>query len=73
MQFIGSLIVDIIDCVVTYEVTAVPSNKSSIQPGDRVIEINGVKHTEFKTQKRANDLFEMMVLDIVPDEDEEDE
>jgi hypothetical protein len=32
-----------------------------------------VKHTEFKTQKRANDLFEMMVLDVIPDEEEEDE
>lgn len=54
-------------------VTAVPSAKSSVQPGDRVLDINGVKHTEFKTQKRANDLFEMMVLDTVPDEEEEDE
>ena len=56
-----------------HSVTAVPSQKSSIQPGDRVLEINGVKHTEFKTEKRANDLFEMMVLDTVPDEEEEDE
>jgi hypothetical protein len=56
-----------------HQVTVVPSTKSSIQPGDRVLEINGVKHTEFKTQKRANDLFEMMVLDTVPDEEEEDE
>lgn len=54
-------------------VTAVPSKKSTVQPGDRVLEINGVKHTEFKTQKRANDLFEMMVLDVIPDEEEEDE
>ncbi|KAG7362784.1 hypothetical protein IV203_026144 [Nitzschia inconspicua] len=56
-----------------FYITAVPSKKSSIQPGDRVLEVNGVKHTEFKTQKRANDLFEMMVLDMIPDEEEEDE
>jgi hypothetical protein len=54
-------------------VTAVPSKKSSIQPGDRVLEINGVSHTDFKTEKKANDLFDMLILDIVPNEDEEEE
>jgi hypothetical protein len=55
-------------------VTAVPSKKSSIQPGDRVLEINGVKHTDIKSEKLANDLFELLVLDILPDdEDDEDD
>lgn len=55
-------------------VTAVPSKKSSIQPGDRVLEINGVPYTDFKTEKAANELFEKLVLDIIPnDEDDDDE
>jgi hypothetical protein len=36
------------------------------------LEINGVKYTEFKTQKKANDLFDTMVLDVVPDEEEDE-
>lgn len=58
-----------------YYVSAVPSAKSSIQPGDRVLEINGVKYTNFKTAQKANALFDMMVLDVVPgdDDDEDDE
>jgi C-terminal processing protease CtpA/Prc len=51
-------------------VTSVPSKKSSIQPGDRILEINGIKYTEFKTAKRANDLFDTMVLDVEPKDDE---
>ena len=54
-------------------VTAVPSKKSSIQPGDRVLEINGVPYTEFKDAKTANELFEKLVLEIVPAEDEDDD
>ena len=55
-------------------VTATPSKKSSIKPGDRVLEINGVPYTAFKTEKAANELFEKLVLDIIPaDDDEEDE
>ena len=53
-------------------VTSVPSKKSSIQPGDRLLEINGIKYTEFKTVKRANDLFDTMVLDVEPNDDETD-
>lgn len=37
------------------------------------MEINGVKYTDFKTEKKANDLFDMMVLDIVPGDDEDDD
>jgi predicted metalloprotease with PDZ domain len=54
-------------------VTAVPSKKSSIQPGDRVLEINGVKYTVFKTEKKANELFDMLVLDIIPGDEDDDE
>ncbi|OEU22100.1 hypothetical protein FRACYDRAFT_267156 [Fragilariopsis cylindrus CCMP1102] len=55
-----------------FYVTSVPSKKSSIQPGDRLLEINGIKYTEFKTVKRANDLFDTMVLDVEPNDDETD-
>ena len=53
-------------------VTAVPSKKSSIQPGDRVLEINGVKHKDFKSAKAATDLFDLLVLDTKEEEDDED-
>ena len=51
--------------------TAVPSKKSSIQPGDRILEINGISHTAFKNEKAANELFEKLVLDIIPAADRE--
>jgi hypothetical protein len=59
-------------------VTVVPPKSSSIQPGDRVLEINGVPYTEFKNEKSANELFEKLVLDVIPndaegDDDEEDD
>lgn len=53
--------------------TATPSKKSSIKPGDRVLEINGVPYTDFKTEKAANELFEKLVLDIIPADDEDDD
>ena len=56
-----------------YLVTAVPSKKSSIQPGDRVLEINGVSYKDFKNEKKANDLFDMLVLDVVPNDEEEED
>lgn len=37
-----------------------------------MIEINGVPYTEFKNEKAANDLFEKMVLEIVPGDGDED-
>jgi predicted metalloprotease with PDZ domain len=58
--------------IIFFPVTSAPSKKSSIQPGDRLIEINGIKYTEFKTAKRANDLFDTMVLDVEPKDDETD-
>ena len=56
-----------------YYLTAVPSKKSSIQPGDRILEINGVNYKNFKSEKKANELFDMLILDIVPGDDEEEE
>lgn len=38
-----------------------------------MLEINGVPYTDFKTEKAANELFEKLVLDIVPSEEEEEE
>jgi hypothetical protein len=54
-------------------VTAVPSKKSSIQPGDRILEINGVGHKDIKSEKAASDLFELLVLDVLPDEEDDDD
>jgi len=54
-------------------VTSVPSKKSSIQPGDRVLEINGVPYTEFKDAKMANELFEKLVLEVIPADEEDDD
>jgi len=54
-------------------VSAVPSKSTDIQPGDRVLEINGVPYTEFKDEKTANELFEKLVLDFIPQDEEEEE
>jgi predicted metalloprotease with PDZ domain len=55
-------------------VTAVPTKKSSIQSGDRILEINGVGYLDFKSEKKANELFDMLILDVIPaDEDDEEE
>lgn len=54
-------------------VTSVPSKKSSIKPGDRVLEINGVQHTDFKDEKTANDLFNKTSMDVIPAEESESE
>jgi hypothetical protein len=56
-------------------VTTVPTKKSSIQSGDRILEINGVGYLDFKSAKKANELFDMLILDVIPadEEDEEEE
>lgn len=41
--------------------------------GDRVLEINGVKSQDFKNEKHANDLFDVLMLGVIPDEDESEE
>ena len=56
-----------------YYITAVPSKKSSIQPGDRLIEINGVKDKDFKDPEKVMALFDMLILDIIPNDEEEAE
>ena len=43
---------------------SVPSKRSSVRPGDRVLEINGVKYTEFKSVKKANELLDTLILDV---------
>ena len=47
-----------------YYIKSVPSRRSSVKPGDRILEINGVKYTEFKTAEKANKLFDTMVFDV---------
>jgi len=53
-----------------YYLTAAPSTKSKIQPGDRVLEINGVKYTDFKNEKKANELFDALILDVISGDEE---
>jgi hypothetical protein len=53
-----------------YYIKSVPSKTSSAKPGDRVLEINGVKYTEFKTAKTANNLLDMLVLDVQEGEEQ---
>ena len=44
---------------------SVPSKKKSgVKPGDRVLEINGVQHTEFESEEMANVLLDTLVLDL---------
>jgi hypothetical protein len=47
-----------------YYIKSVPSKNTSVKPGDRVLEINGVNYTEFKTTEKANKLFDTLVLDV---------
>ena len=37
------------------------------------MEINGVRYKDFKNEKKANDLFDMLVLDVVPNDEEEED
>mmetsp|Transcript_33201 Transcript_33201/g.78417 ORF Transcript_33201/g.78417 Transcript_33201/m.78417 type:complete len:101 (-) Transcript_33201:372-674(-) len=56
-----------------YYVISVPPKKSGVKPGDRVLEINGIKYTEFQSAKKANKLFDTFVLDVEPESESEDE
>ncbi|KAL3936167.1 MAG: hypothetical protein SGBAC_008466 [Bacillariaceae sp.] len=56
-----------------YYISAVPSAKSSIKIGDRLIEINGVKDKDFKDAEKVKGLFDMLILDIVPNDESEEE
>ena len=53
--------------------TAIPPKKASISIGDRVLEINGIDHTEFESAKAANALFDSLIFDVVwPDDEDSD-
>ena len=56
-----------IHTIATFDSTvkSVPSRKSSIQPGDRVMEINGINYTEFKTAATANDLLDTVIIYVL--------
>eukprot|EP00980_Cylindrotheca_fusiformis_P008623 scaffold1830_cov117-Cylindrotheca_fusiformis.AAC.22 len=56
-----------------FYITSVPSKKSSIKPGDRLIEVNGVKSADFKNAKRALELFDTLIIDVIPNDEEENE
>ena len=61
-------------CCCDLIVTAVPEKSKSIGVGDRVLEINGIKASDFQNEKKANDLFDVLTLSVVPaDDGEEDE
>lgn len=47
-----------------YYITKVPDGFSKIGVGDRVVEINGTTHLDFKTAKRANDLIDSFRLEV---------
>lgn len=60
-----------------YYIAKVPKNCTTIGVGDRVLEINGIMHTDFKTQKKANGLLDTIRLEVIPmdsdDDSEEDD
>mmetsp|Transcript_25464 Transcript_25464/g.70126 ORF Transcript_25464/g.70126 Transcript_25464/m.70126 type:complete len:343 (-) Transcript_25464:700-1728(-) len=57
-----------------YYITKVPPNCKTVGVGDRVLEINGTTHLNFKNEKNANSLVESIRLDVVPaDSDESDD
>lgn len=47
-----------------YYITKVPKNCKKIGVGDRVLEINGTGHAEFKNEKNANDLVDSIRLEV---------
>lgn len=49
-----------------YYVTKVPKNCKGIQVGDRVLEINGTKHLDFKNQENANALIDTFKMEVIP-------
>jgi hypothetical protein len=47
-----------------YYITKAPSKCKSVGVGDRVLEINGTKHLEFKNTKNANELIDSFRLEV---------
>lgn len=56
-----------------YYVTKVPKNCTNISVGDRVLEINGTTHKDFKSETNANDLVDSLKLDVVSVENDDEE
>jgi len=56
-----------------YYITKVPQNCKKIGVGDRVLEINGTLHADFKSQTNANDLVNSFRLEVVPVDDDDDD
>lgn len=56
-----------------YYITKVPKNCKKIGVGDRVLEINGTIHEEFKNQKNANDLVDSIRLEVAQDDHDHDD
>jgi hypothetical protein len=47
-----------------YYITKVPTKCKSLGVGDRVLEINGTKHLEFKNEANANELIDSFRLEV---------
>ena len=47
-----------------YYITRVPKSCTKIGVGDRVLEINGTMHQDFKNQTNANDLVDSFRLHV---------
>lgn len=56
-----------------YYITKVPKNCTNIAVGDRVLEINGTMHSDFKNETNANDLVDSLKLDLVPVENDDED
>lgn len=56
-----------------FYITKVPKNCTGIAVGDRVLEINGTMHKDFKSETNANDLVDSLKLDLVPVDDDDTE
>jgi hypothetical protein len=51
-------------------VSAVAKKSKSVTVGDRVLEINGLAATEFKSEKHAIDMFDTLNLGTEEEEEE---
>jgi hypothetical protein len=56
-----------------YYISKVPKNCKKIGVGDRVLEINGTMHSDFKSATNANDLVDSFRLEVVPLDDNDEE
>lgn len=56
-----------------YYISKVPKNCKKIGVGDRVLEINGTVHSDFKSATNANDLVDSFRLEVVPVDDNDED